>query len=84
MKSSQCHYIESKALCRALKTSGLPLNTQRDIFSGPSSLLGLKNGSLYGTQGYKHILNLTNPGKSERITGQDLRYLIEAHKIDIG
>ena len=84
MKSSQCKYIESIALCTALKASGFPPNAQIDIVAGPSSLLILKNRSLYGTQGSKHILVLMNLGKSDCITGQHLRDSIEAHKLEIG
>ena len=80
----QFHYIESTAICSNLQESGLTSNTQRDIFSGPSSLLELKNESLYGKKGSKQTLDLMNLGKSNCITGQHLRDSIEAHKIDIG
>ena len=84
MKSSQFQYIESPALCTDLQASWFPPNTQRYIVTGPSSLLSIKNGSLYGTQGSKHILVRMNPGKSECITRKHLRYSIESRKLDIG
>ena len=83
MTSSQCQYIEYTALCTYLQVSGLKSNTQRYIVSAPSSLLGIKHGSLYGTQGSKHIMDLMNLGNSDCITGQHLRDSIEAYKIDI-
>ena len=84
MTASQCQHIKSPALCTTLQASGLPSNTKRDIVSGPPSLIGLKNGSLYGTQGSKHIPDLMNIGNIKCITGQHLRDLIEAHKLCIG
>ena len=82
--ASQCHYIEYPALCSALKDSGIPPNTQRDIVSDPSSLLGLKNRSLYSTQGHKYLMTPMKPGKSDCITGQHLRDSIEYQKLGTG
>ena len=84
MTASQLQYIESPAICTALQASGFPLNTQRDIVSGPSDFIGLKNGSLHGKQGAKHILDLTNIWKNDWITRQHLRDSIEARKLGIG
>ena len=55
------------------KSLSNPIEHERDIVSGTSYLLGLKNVSLYGTQGCKHILALTNLGKSDCIKGNCLR-----------
>ena len=83
MTAKTIQYIEYPALCSALKATGLPSNTKRDIVAGPSSLLGINNWSLYVTQGWKHILDLMNLGKSNCITGQHLREYIENHRLDI-
>ena len=77
INTKQCHYIESPDLCSYLQATVLLFNTYRDIVSGPSSILGLKNGSFYGTQWRKHILALTKLGKSNCIKVQHLRYFTE-------
>ena len=77
------HYIEYPYLLNSLQSKGLLSNKHRDIVDGPSSLLGIKNWSLYGTQGYNHIPALMNLEKSNRITENHLRESIEAHKLGI-
>ena len=55
MNVKKCHYVEYTSPRRTLQASGILLNTQIDIFDGLASLLGLNNGSMYGTQGRKYI-----------------------------
>ena len=84
MSQPQCHYGKSPVLCAALKASDLPSNRQRYIISKPLSQLGLNNGTIYGTQGKRHIYDLTDHESSYTTTGNHLRDMIESHKIYIG
>ena len=52
--------------------------------AGPLSLLGLNNGTLYGTQGRKHICGLMDHGYIRNTTCHHLRDLIESHNPEIG
>ena len=71
----QTHQIP--ALATALQAAGLKYNFQRYIIEVPNSILGLKNGTLYSTQGQKHIHSLTILGKSNNITGYHIQDSIE-------
>ena len=51
MSHTQCHSVESTALCSALQASCLPNRLQIDIVIAPIPLLGLKNGTLYEKKG---------------------------------
>ena len=82
--AKHCNFIEPPDLCSSLQASALPSNTHRDVVAVPSSILGIKNGSLYGTQGCKHILYQMKLGKVNCIAGHHLREYIESHKLDIG
>ena len=82
MLQSQYHSVESLDLCSALQSSGLPRNLQRYIGDDPISLLGLSNGTLYGTQGKNHIQDLMDHGYSNNTTGHNLRDLIKAHTLE--
>ena len=84
MTANQYQFIESQALCSALKASGIHSNTQIYIVAVPTSQLGLNNGSLYGAQGRKHITAMMNVDKSKYISGIHLRDLMEEKKLEIG
>ena len=55
MNFKECQYMEYTYPCRTLQASVILLNTQIDILNELASLLGLRNGSIYGTQVRKHI-----------------------------
>ena len=84
MSDKKRQFLQLPELCRALKASGFPSNSQRDIVSGPASQLSVNTGSLYCTQVFKHITSLVNSSKIKRITGVHLRDSIEGEKMDIG
>ena len=84
MSQSQYHSVESPALCSAIQDSGLPKNLQRDIVAALLSLLGLNNGTFYGTQGKNHIHALMDHGSSNNTTGHHFRDLIKSHKLETG
>ena len=84
MNEKQWQYIESPELCSSLKATGVHSDTQMDIVAGLLSSLVLNNGTLYGTQGLKHIMALKNFGKTDSITGKDLRASLESTKPEVG
>lgn len=84
LSMKQCRYIEAPASTQAPKSSGLLSNTSKPVLQGNADHLGLGDGSLYGTQGRKHVCALVNHGKSNSITGHHIRDLIEGHKLEIG
>ena len=80
----QPHYAKSPALRPELQSSGLPINIERTVSKGPKNLLGLKNGSMYGTQGKKHLYVILNEIRADSITGRQIIDTIKAHRIEIG
>ena len=84
MNDKQCHHMESPALCSALQTSWIPSNMQRGIVAGTLEFLGIKNSTIYGTQGLKQIMALMNFGKTDSITGKQLRDSLESTKLEVG
>ena len=54
------------------------------IFAGLLLSLGIKNRTIYGTQGLKHIMDLMQLGKTDSITGNQLRASIEITKMEVG
>ena len=72
MNEIQCHYIESPALCLALKVSGITYNMHRYIVATPLAYLWINNRTIYETQGLKHIMVLTKFGLIDPITEKNL------------
>ena len=68
---NQCKHIKSQTLATAPQASVIISNFQRNIFAGPFYLIGLKNGTIYGLQGQKHIYALIN--LENQRTSQDPR-----------
>ena len=56
-------HIKYLDLVTALQSVVLTYNFQREIKYVPKYILGLKNGSLYGTQGHESIYTLMNSGQ---------------------
>ena len=84
ISESQYSHMEYPDLSTALQASGTPYNFQRDIAVVPYYHLGLNNGKIYVDQGRKHICDMINFGKSDDITGKNIRYNIKAHKLEAG
>ena len=51
---------------------------------GHNKLLGLNNGSLYGTQGKKHLYVILNESRADSITVNNIRDIIKAYKLELG
>ena len=62
----------------------MPSNMPRDVVFGPEKCLGLGHGSLHHAQGAKHIQAILDFGKTNAITGHQIRALIEGHKLELG
>ena len=84
MIENQCSHTKFPAFYTSIQYAGLPLNFQRETVAGPNCHLGLKDGTIYGTQGLKHICAIMKYGKSQDITGPHIQDTTEAHKLDTG
>ena len=54
------------------------------IFAVPLAYLGLNNSTIYKTQGLKHIMDIINFGKTDSITGKQLRASLEITDLEVG
>lgn len=84
LTEKDCVHIEAPALEAALQACGMPSNMPREVVYGPERYLGLNHGSIYHTQGAKHIQALMDFGETATITGHQIRALIEGHKVELG
>ena len=84
MNDKQLHHIQPTEICSTLQESGIPSNIQRDIVAGPLASLRLNNRKIYGNQGLKQIMALLNFGKTDSITGKQLRASPESTKLEVG
>ena len=73
MNEKQCLHIESPAIYYDLQASVITFNMQRGIVKGPLESLGLNNRKIYGTQGLTQMMDLMKFGKTDSITGKQLR-----------
>ena len=84
MTENQCQFVKSPVLCRSLKYSGLPSNTQREIVARKASQLGLKiSPYMLVTQVVNHITDIMKFIKSKCIPSICLKGSIEGHKLKI-
>ena len=77
LSEDDCRRVEAPALEAGLQAAGMPSNMPRDVVFGPEKYLGLDHGSLHHTQGAKHIQAILDFGKTNTITGHQIRALIE-------
>ena len=84
MTEKERHYVESSALRAVLQSSGNPINIQRNLAKWPKTLLGLNNGSLFVTQGKKHLYDIIIESRADYITVHHIRDEIESRKIELG
>ena len=84
MNDKQCHHIESPALFSSLQESVIPYKIQSYIVLGPLASLVINNRKIYVTQCLKHIMALMKFGKTDSITGKQLRASLESTKMEVG
>lgn len=84
LKQRECDKIQTEYLRAALPNAGFPFTFPRDVLFGPKELGGLGIRRLYLTQGIDHIITMTYHGDARNITGQLIRAVIQAHKVEIG
>ena len=54
------------------------------MVAGPLETLRLNNRTIYGAQGLRHIIALTNFGKTDLVTGKRIRSLLESAELKVG